>query len=180
MVWRTGASPLRWHGFQVLLCVLCPGASLRPARLGGLKPWVLSVLPHPGAVPRLGPCLRLFRCLSLCLGQLSNSESVQQQMEFLNRQLLVLGEVNELYLEQLQNKHSDTTKVGWARLPGPRRVCCPSQSGCVNRLRAAGAAVLRPSPPLPGPVSRALLTRAARLFPGLGGFQLQSGVLEST
>lgn len=45
-------------------------------------------------------------------GQLSNSESVQQQMEFLNRQLLVLGEVNELYLEQLQNKHSDTTKVG--------------------------------------------------------------------
>ncbi|XP_036276327.1 hamartin isoform X3 [Pipistrellus kuhlii] len=50
----------------------------------------------------------------LLLGQvsqkLSNSESVQQQMEFLNRQLLVLGEVNELYLEQLQNKHSDTTK----------------------------------------------------------------------
>ncbi|XP_055126553.1 hamartin isoform X9 [Symphalangus syndactylus] len=42
--------------------------------------------------------------------KLSNSESVQQQMEFLNRQLLVLGEVNELYLEQLQNKHSDTTK----------------------------------------------------------------------
>ncbi|KAM5299291.1 hamartin isoform 3-T3 [Ctenodactylus gundi] len=42
--------------------------------------------------------------------RLSNSESVQQQMEFLNRQLLVLGEVNELYLEQLQNKHSDTTK----------------------------------------------------------------------
>lgn len=32
-------------------------------------------------------------------------------MEFLNRQLLVLGEVNELYLEQLQNKHSDTTQV---------------------------------------------------------------------
>lgn len=43
--------------------------------------------------------------------QLSNSESVQQQMEFLNRQLLVLGEVNELYLEQLQSKHPDTTKV---------------------------------------------------------------------
>lgn len=32
-------------------------------------------------------------------------------MEFLNRQLLVLGEVNELYLEQLQHKHTDTTKV---------------------------------------------------------------------
>ncbi|XP_059684650.1 hamartin isoform X9 [Gavia stellata] len=42
--------------------------------------------------------------------KLSNSESVQQQMEFLNRQLLVLGEVNELYLEQLQHKHTDTTK----------------------------------------------------------------------
>lgn len=53
-------------------------------------------------------------------GQLSNSESVQQQMEFLNRQLLVLGEVNELYLEQLQNKHSDTTKVGGARGGGGR------------------------------------------------------------
>lgn len=54
----------------------------------------------------------------LCFGQLSNSESVQQQMEFLNRQLLVLGEVNELYLEQLQNKHADTTQVGRAG-PGP-------------------------------------------------------------
>lgn len=42
--------------------------------------------------------------------KLSNSESVQQQMEFLNRQLLVLGEVNELYLEQLQSKHSDTAQ----------------------------------------------------------------------
>lgn len=50
--------------------------------------------------------------VSVLWSQLSNSESVQQQMEFLNRQLLVLGEVNELYLEQLQNKHSDTTKVG--------------------------------------------------------------------
>lgn len=40
-------------------------------------------------------------------------------MEFLNRQLLVLGEVNELYLEQLQNKHSDTTKV--CRGSGPDR-----------------------------------------------------------
>lgn len=42
--------------------------------------------------------------------KLSNSESVQQQMEFLNRQLLVLGEVNELYLEQLQNKRTHTTQ----------------------------------------------------------------------
>uniref|UniRef100_A0A8C0GH96 TSC complex subunit 1 n=1 Tax=Chelonoidis abingdonii TaxID=106734 RepID=A0A8C0GH96_CHEAB len=48
--------------------------------------------------------------LSQVSQKLSNSESVQQQMEFLNRQLLVLGEVNELYLEQLQHKHADTTK----------------------------------------------------------------------
>lgn len=48
--------------------------------------------------------------LSQVSQKLSNSESVQQQMEFLNRQLLVLGEVNELYLEQLQSKHSDTSK----------------------------------------------------------------------
>ncbi|XP_026568394.1 hamartin [Pseudonaja textilis] len=53
--------------------------------------------------------------LSQVSQKLSNSESVQQQMEFLNRQLLVLGEVNELYLEQLQNKHADTTKVTFAR-----------------------------------------------------------------
>ncbi|XP_074871938.1 hamartin isoform X2 [Carettochelys insculpta] len=48
--------------------------------------------------------------LSQVSQKLSNSESVQQQMEFLNRQLLVLGEVNELYLEQLQHKHADTSK----------------------------------------------------------------------
>nr|XP_033816127.1 hamartin isoform X2 [Geotrypetes seraphini] len=48
--------------------------------------------------------------LSQVSQKLSNSESVQQQMEFLNRQLLVLGEVNELYLEQLQHKHTNTTK----------------------------------------------------------------------
>ncbi|XP_025034070.1 hamartin isoform X4 [Pelodiscus sinensis] len=48
--------------------------------------------------------------LSQVSQKLSNSESVQQQMEFLNRQLLVLGEVNELYLEQLQHKHADKSK----------------------------------------------------------------------
>lgn len=76
-------------------------------------------------------------------GQLSNSESVQQQMEFLNRQLLVLGEVNELYLEQLQNKHSDTTKVGGGagRAGGPHW----SPSGSVTRSQN-GAAVLVPIP----------------------------------
>ncbi|XP_073456647.1 hamartin [Aquarana catesbeiana] len=50
----------------------------------------------------------------LKLGQvsqkLSNSESVQHQMEFLNRQLLILGEVNELYVEQLQHKNTNADK----------------------------------------------------------------------
>uniref|UniRef100_A0A8C5R113 TSC complex subunit 1 n=1 Tax=Leptobrachium leishanense TaxID=445787 RepID=A0A8C5R113_9ANUR len=50
----------------------------------------------------------------LQLGQvsqkLSNSVSVQHQMEFLNRQLLILGEVNELYVEQLQHKRTNTAK----------------------------------------------------------------------
>ncbi|XP_075434876.1 hamartin [Ascaphus truei] len=48
--------------------------------------------------------------LSQVSQKLSNSESVQHQMEFLNRQLLVLGEVNELYVEQLQHKHTNTAK----------------------------------------------------------------------
>ncbi|KAG8142019.1 hypothetical protein E2320_006658 [Naja naja] len=46
----------------------------------------------------------------VCHTKLLLSQVSQKQMEFLNRQLLVLGEVNELYLEQLQNKHADTTK----------------------------------------------------------------------
>ncbi|KAM4663777.1 hamartin isoform 2-T2 [Discoglossus pictus] len=48
--------------------------------------------------------------LSQVSQKLSNSESVQHQMEFLNRQLLVLGEVNELYVEQLQHKHTNGAK----------------------------------------------------------------------
>ncbi|XP_018088121.1 hamartin isoform X2 [Xenopus laevis] len=48
--------------------------------------------------------------LSQVSQKLSNSESVQHQMEFLNRQLLVLGEVNELYVEQLQQKQTNSTK----------------------------------------------------------------------
>lgn len=107
---------------------------------------------------------------SLCVfGQLSNSESVQQHMEFLNRQLLVLGEVNELYLEQLQNKHSDTTKVcgrpgshapagqrsgpsgvlGWLSEPFPERRC----------------PVLGATPPLPGLAVPALRHRATSREP---------------
>lgn len=83
----------------------------------------------------------------LCFGQLSNSESVQQQMEFLNRQLLVLGEVNELYLEQLQNKHADTTQVGRAG-PGPMGALLgprPAPGG----TRRAERRLASPPPPRP-------------------------------
>lgn len=48
--------------------------------------------------------------LSQVSQKLSNSESVQHQMEFLNRQLLILGEVNELYVEQLQHKNINADK----------------------------------------------------------------------
>nr|DBA21460.1 TPA: hypothetical protein GDO54_018089 [Pyxicephalus adspersus] len=48
--------------------------------------------------------------LKLANNKLSNSESVQHQMEFLNRQLLILGEVNELYVEQLQHKNTNADK----------------------------------------------------------------------
>lgn len=96
-------------------------------------------------------------------GQLSNSESVQQQMEFLNRQLLVLGEVNELYLEQLQNKHSDTTKVGRGRGAGggPSLVTewlCESFPQMALRSWC-------PSPPLPGLATQALLSITRACFP---------------
>jgi hypothetical protein len=65
--------------------------------------------------------------------QLSNSESVQQQMEFLNRQLLVLGEVNELYLEQLQSKHPDTTKVSG---PGTETQNCTARPRVLQSSQA--------------------------------------------
>ncbi|XP_073412093.1 hamartin isoform X1 [Dendrobates tinctorius] len=48
--------------------------------------------------------------LSQVSQKLSNSESLQHQMEFLNRQLLILGEVNELYVEQLQHKNTNADK----------------------------------------------------------------------
>lgn len=72
-------------------------------------------------------------------------------MEFLNRQLLVLGEVNELYLEQLQSKHPDTTKVcsqGTERqkivLPGPVfcRAARPNHTALASHWRAWSRHVL--------------------------------------
>ncbi|XP_064420434.1 hamartin [Latimeria chalumnae] len=42
--------------------------------------------------------------------KLSSSESIHQQMEFLNKQLLLLGEVNELYTEQLLHAQKESSK----------------------------------------------------------------------
>lgn len=80
-------------------------------------------------------------------------------MEFLNRQLLVLGEVNELYLEQLQNKHSDTTKVCWGLGSQPWVGSLRTQAGCLWHVTHSGfmkcslrtgAAALASVPSLPG------------------------------
>uniref|UniRef100_A0A8C7X6Q9 TSC complex subunit 1b n=1 Tax=Oryzias sinensis TaxID=183150 RepID=A0A8C7X6Q9_9TELE len=42
--------------------------------------------------------------------KLSNSESTQQQMSFLNKQLLLLGEAHKLSMQELQNAGTDNTK----------------------------------------------------------------------
>ncbi|XP_023651360.2 hamartin-like isoform X1 [Paramormyrops kingsleyae] len=42
--------------------------------------------------------------------KLTTSESMQQQMAFLNKQLLLLGEVNKLCMEELQHSGTDTSK----------------------------------------------------------------------
>lgn len=110
----------------------------------------------------------------LCFGQLSNSESVQQQMEFLNRQLLVLGEVNELYLEQLQNKHADTTQVGRA---GPHGGAAGTQASSARHAscRAAPGVTSWEAPQRswrhlhrPSLAIQALLSHHASGFPSLG------------
>lgn len=43
--------------------------------------------------------------------QVSNSESTQQQMSFLNKQLLLLGEAHKLSMVELQRTGKDDTKV---------------------------------------------------------------------
>ncbi|KAL4609401.1 hamartin-like isoform X4 [Arapaima gigas] len=45
--------------------------------------------------------------------KLTSSESIQQQMAFLNKQLLLLGEVNKLCVEELHHSTSDTTKESY-------------------------------------------------------------------
>lgn len=51
--------------------------------------------------------------------QLSNSESTQQQMSFLNKQLLLLGEAHKLSMQELQHADANNTKVLWQKV----RVC---------------------------------------------------------
>ncbi|MGH0156796.1 UNVERIFIED_CONTAM: hypothetical protein FKN15_032469 [Acipenser sinensis] len=48
--------------------------------------------------------------LNLLSQKLTSSETVQQQLEFLNKRLLLLGEVNELYAEELRHSNPDNTK----------------------------------------------------------------------
>lgn len=43
--------------------------------------------------------------------QVSNSESTQQQMSFLNKQLLLLGEAHKLSMLELQHTGKDNIKV---------------------------------------------------------------------
>uniref|UniRef100_A0A8C9SY20 TSC complex subunit 1b n=1 Tax=Scleropages formosus TaxID=113540 RepID=A0A8C9SY20_SCLFO len=45
--------------------------------------------------------------------KLTSSENIQQQMAFLNKQLLLLGEVNKLCVEELRHSTSDTTKESY-------------------------------------------------------------------
>lgn len=46
-----------------------------------------------------------------CILQLSNSESTQQQLSFLNKQLLLLGEAHKLSTQELQNTSCNNAKV---------------------------------------------------------------------
>ncbi|XP_054468198.1 TSC complex subunit 1b isoform X2 [Anoplopoma fimbria] len=48
--------------------------------------------------------------------KLSNSESTQQQMSFLNKQLLLLGEAHKLSMQELHHAGADNTKVQWKDL----------------------------------------------------------------
>ncbi|MBN3283502.1 TSC1 protein, partial [Polyodon spathula] len=50
------------------------------------------------------------RLLNLLSQKLTSSETVQQQLEFLNKRLLLLGEVNELYMEELRHSNPDNRK----------------------------------------------------------------------
>lgn len=45
--------------------------------------------------------------------QLNNSESLQQQMDFLNKQLLLLGEANKLSVQEVQRLGPDSHKASF-------------------------------------------------------------------
>ncbi|RXM93201.1 Hamartin [Acipenser ruthenus] len=57
-----------------------------------------------------GLCSLLTSAVVILSCQLTSSETVQQQLEFLNKRLLLLGEANELYAEELRHSNPDNTK----------------------------------------------------------------------
>ncbi len=50
-------------------------------------------------------------CSWFIQSQLNNSENMEQQMAFLNKQLLLLGEANKLYVEKIDRLGPDVSKV---------------------------------------------------------------------
>lgn len=55
--------------------------------------------------------LSVIVCPTLFFPQLSSSESIQQQLSFLNKQLLLLGEAHKLCVQELHQAGPDTSKV---------------------------------------------------------------------
>lgn len=56
-------------------------------------------------------CSVSFVCLN-CPTQLNKSESMEQQMGFLNKQFLLLGEANKLCMEEIERLGPEASKVG--------------------------------------------------------------------
>lgn len=50
-------------------------------------------------------------CACFVQPQLNSSESMEQQMGFLNKQLLLLGEANKLYVEEIERLGPEASKV---------------------------------------------------------------------
>lgn len=65
-----------------------------------------------------------------CVLQLSNSESTQQQMSFLNKQLLLLGEAHKLSMQELHHTGADNTKVRWKEVCARVCVCETDADNC--------------------------------------------------
>lgn len=75
---------------------------------------------HPVSVFQTGMICSVIAALPFLLSlfvsfvlQVSNSESTQQQMSFLNKQLLLLGEAHKLSMLELHHTGKDNIKVWW-------------------------------------------------------------------